>query len=307
VVAQELGLTSEALGAAIDTLRARLLAAREGRVRPGLDDKVLTSWNALMLKAFAEAGATFDRPDYLEVARRNASFLLRELVRDGRLLRTWRAGEAKLNGYLEDYAYLIEALLVLYEATFEPRWLDEAVVLADGMIELFWDAGPGVFFDTGADHEELLVRPRDIFDNATPSGGAVAALALLRLAVFTGKQQYESCAVSSIRSVREFLARMPSGFAHWLCALDFYLSTPKEIVVIGPRDDDATRSLLRVAYSCYLPNRALTGAEAPLPDTTLPLLAGRELVDGRPTAYVCEHYTCRLPVTEPRDLAVQLV
>jgi len=305
-VARELGLSSDALHAAIDDARAKLLAGRERRVHPGLDDKALTSWNALMLKAFAEAGAALERPAYIEIARRNAEFLLGELVRDGRLLRTWRAGEAKLNGYLEDYAYLIDALLALYEATFEQRWLDEAAALADGMIALFWDAGSGIFFDTGSDHEQLLVRPRDIFDNATPSGGAAAALALLRLAVFTGKQGYQTYAVSSIRSVREFLPRMPSGFAHWLCALDFYLSTPKEIVVIGPREDDATRALLRVACGRYLPNRAVAGADAPAADSTSPLLAGREMIDGRPTAYVCEHYACRLPVTEPGALAEQL-
>jgi len=305
-IAQELGLSVDTLRAAIDDARAQLLAARDRRVHPGLDDKVLTSWNTLMLKAFAEAGAAFEEPAYVEIARRNAQFLLRELVRDGRLLRTWRSGRAKLNGYLEDYAYLIDALLVLYEATFEQRWLDETVALADGMVALFWDAGQGSMFDTGSDHEQLLVRPRDIFDNATPSGGAAAAIALLRLAVFTGKQHYQTYAVSSIRSVRDFMPRMPSGFAHWLCALDFYLSTPKEIVVIGPRDADATRSLLRVAYGRYLPNRAIAGAESLVVDAASPLLAGRELVDGQPTAYVCEHYACQLPVTDQDALAAQL-
>jgi uncharacterized protein YyaL (SSP411 family) len=305
-VARELGTRGGALRTAIDDARAKLLAARERRVRPGLDDKVLTSWNALMLKAFAEAGAALDRSDYVDIAQRNAEFLLRELVRDGRLLRTWRAGEAKLSGYLEDYAYLIDALLSLYEATFEQRWLEEAVTLADAMIVLFWDAGNGFFFDTGLDHEQLLIRPRDIFDNATPSGGAAAALALLRLAVFTGKHEYETYAVSSLRSVRDVMPRMPSGFAHWLCALDFYLSTPKEIVVIGPREHEATRALLRVAHERYLPNRAIAGADAPVADGMSPLLAGRELVDGRPTAYVCEHGACQLPVTEPDALAAQL-
>ena len=305
-VAQELACSVEELRRAIDDARPKLLAARADRPRPGLDDKVLTSWNALMLKAFAEAGAALDVPHYVDVARRTAGFLLSALVRDGRLLRTWKDGRAKLNGYLEDYAYLIDALLSLYEATFEERWLTEATSLAGRMVDLFWDEDHGVFYDTGRDHEQLLVRPRDVFDNATPSGGSAAALALLRLAVFTGDQAYEQHAVASMRSVRELMARAPSGFAHWLCALDFYLSTPKEVVIIGLRTDPATLALLRTAYGRYLPNRAIAGAEALPSEPPSPLLEGREAIDGRPTAYVCEHYTCRLPVTEPDALAAQL-
>jgi len=303
-VAAELSMTVDEFTAAIAEIRPKLLASREQRVRPGRDDKVLTSWNAMAMKAFAEAGAILEEPRYTAIATRNAEFLLNQLVQNGRLLRTWKAGRAKLNGYLEDYAALIDALLTLYEATFTQRWLDEAATLAGGMIELFWDER--CFFDTGSDHEQLLVRPRDIFDNATPSGGAMAALALLRLAVFTGDQNLERHAVESLRSVRDFLSRAPTGFSHWLAALDFYLSTPKEIVVIGPRDDPATQALLRVAYGRYLPNRAIVGTDAPIADNTGPLLTGRELIDGRPTAYVCENYACQLPVTHPDALAQQL-
>ncbi|MEX0786937.1 MAG: thioredoxin domain-containing protein [Dehalococcoidia bacterium] len=307
-VAVSLGIAQDALEAAIAEARPRLLAARELRVAPGLDDKVLTSWNALMLRAFAEAGAAFDEPRYVDVARRNAEFILGSLVRDGRLLRTWKreAGEAKLNAYLEDHAYLIDALLALYEATFEQRWLDEARSLAGRMIDLFWDSAAAAFFDTGSDHERLVVRPRETFDNATPSGGSAAAVALLRLAVFTGEPDYQRRAVDSLRTVRDYLTRAPTGFAHWLCALDFYLSTPNEIVVIGPRSDAATQALLRVANARYLPNRVLAGADAPLDGATSPLLAGREMVDGRPTAYVCENYACQLPVTDAAALAAQL-
>jgi hypothetical protein len=305
-VAAELGLTLDELNAKIETARSRLLEARSRRIAPARDDKVLTSWNALMLRAFAEAGAVLDNAHYVDIARRNAEFLLSSLVADGRSLRTWKDGRAKLNGYLEDYAYLIDALLTLYEATFEPRWLSEASRLADGMIDLFWDDSRGVFFDTGRDHEQLVVRPRDIFDNATPCGGSAAALALLRLAVFTGTVDLQRHAVSSLRSVRDFLGRMPSGFAHWLCALDFYLTTPKEIVIIGPRDDVATRALLAVAFARYGPNKVVAGAESPSHDAPSPLLEERELAGGRPTAYVCENYACQLPVTEPEALARQL-
>ena len=320
-VLSDLGISAEELATSLATIREKLFAEREKRIRPGLDDKILTSWNALMLKAFAEAGAAFDEPAYVDIARRNAEFLLESLVRDGRLLRTWKDGNAKLNGYLEDYGYLIDALLSLYEATFEQGWLASADQLAESMIDLFYVADEGIFYDTGSDHEQLLFRPREVSDNATPSGGSSAAMALLRLAVFTGNADYQRAALSSLRSVHDFLTRAPTGFANWLSALDFYLSTPKEIVIIGPSDDAATQALLRVARGRYLPNRALAGASEPLPgdsrfiasgaatasgSLTSPLLEGRELVDGKPTAYVCESYACQLPVTTPEALIGQL-
>jgi uncharacterized protein YyaL (SSP411 family) len=307
-VAVELSMSVDALREAISEIRYRLLAERGKRVKPGLDDKVLSSWNALMLKAFAEAGASLNEPRYVDIARSNAEFIMDNLEVDGRLLRTWKAsasgGTAKLNGYLEDYAFVIDALLVLYESTFEERWLRESQRLASTMIELLH--ADGVFFDTPSDNEQLIVRPRDIFDNATPSGGSMAALALLRLAVFTGNDEYRSIAVSSLRSVRDYMERMPSGFANWLAALDFYLSTPMEIVVIGPRDNDVTEKLLSEASSRYLPNRAVAGSDSPIVNGVSPLLEGRVLVDGKPTAYVCENYACQMPVTEPEALAEQL-
>jgi uncharacterized protein YyaL (SSP411 family) len=259
-----------------------------------------------MLKAFAEAGALLEDENYIGVARHNAQFLLEELVRDGRVLRTWKDGRAKLNGYLEDYSFLVDALQSLYEATFEERWLHNAISLADGMIDLFWNEREGIFYDTGHDHERLLVRPRDIFDNAMPSGSSAAAYALLRLTAFTGKQDYADYAVKTIRSVRPYLERLPTGFAHWLAALDFYLSTPKEVAIIGERRDAATKSLLRTVQGRYLPNRVLAGAERRLAEPFSPLLAERDVVDGQPAAYVCENYVCQLPVTTPQALALQL-
>jgi len=304
--ASELGISVAELLATVANAKQRLFAIRLQRVAPSRDDKILTSWNALMLKAFAEAGAALQNEHYISLARSNAEFVCQELTRDGRLLRTWKGGLAKLTGYLEDYAFLIDALLVLYEATFEQRWLQEASRLADGMIDLFWDESNGVFFDTGRDHEELVVRPRDIFDNATPSGGSAAAFALLRLAAFTGTADYGRYAVTSIRSVREYLDRLPTGFANWLAALDFYLSTPKEVAVIGKRNHPATTELLRSVYGRYLPNRVIAGAAEPGARGASPLLANREMVNGKPTAYVCEHYVCKLPATTPEALASQL-
>jgi len=305
-VAAEPAIIVDELQSIVAEARTKLFEVRSQRVAPARDDKVLTSWNALMLKAFAEAGAALENDHYIDIARRNAQFLCEQLTRDGRLLRSWKDGQARLNGYLQDYAFLIDALLVLYESTFEQRWLDEAARLAASMIDLFWEEASGVFFDTGRDHEQLVVRPRDCFDNATPSGGSVAAFALLRLAAFTGDTDHERYAVSSIRSVREYLDRLPTGFANWLAALDFYLSTPEEIAVIGPRTDRATIDLLRVVYQRYLPNRVLAGSDAPVAEATSPLLANRDLVGGKSTAYVCENYVCQLPVTTAQALAAQL-
>jgi hypothetical protein len=279
-------------------------------VAPGLDDKVLTSWNALMLAAFAECGAAMGRSDWLAIARKNAGFLLSSLQSGGRLLRTWKAdsngGGARLNGYLEDYAFLVNALLALYESTFENRWFEEAKRLADEMIALFWAPEEAIFFDTGHDHEQLLFRPRDTFDSALPSGGSAAAMALLRLTIFTDDGGYQDKAVRSLTSVRDLMERAPQGFANWLSAVDFYLARRKEVVVIGSSGDPATKALLGVARKGYWPNHILAGAESAGQGIDSPLLQERGPVDGRPAAYVCENYACQLPVTTPEALAAQL-
>ena len=205
------GMSEDELAALLARGRARLLEAREERVRPGLDDKVLTSWNGLMLAAFAEAGMVLDRSDYVETASRCAAFVL-DGLRDGyRLLRTYKGGEAKLKAYLEDYAYLVSGLMLLHEATFEGRWLREAIDLGRDMVDLFWDEPAGQFYDTGIDHEELVVRPRDIQDNATPSGSAMAADVLLRLAIITGDGELERRAVTSMRSTMTLMSQYPMG------------------------------------------------------------------------------------------------
>ncbi|MFQ5879957.1 MAG: thioredoxin domain-containing protein, partial [Dehalococcoidia bacterium] len=255
--------------------------------------------------------------DYRQVAETNAAFALERLRRDGRpstgsgqrLLRSYKDGQAKLLGYLEDYAFLIDGLLALYEATFQRRWLDEARSLAEAMVDLFWDEAKGVFFDTGRDHESLVVRPRDTFDNATPSGSSVAMDVLLRLGILLGEGEYTRRATAALRSLAELLPRYPSGFGHWLCALDFYLSTPQEVAIVGRREDAATRALLGVVFGRYLPNKVMAGYEPGDAEAArgIPLLEGREGSDGRPTAYVCQSYVCQLPATEPEVLARQLV
>ena len=307
-VAQESGLDEEELEALVARSRPKLLEAREKRVRPDRDDKILTAWNGMMLRAFAEAAAVLERPDYGEIANQNAKFLLSNLRRNGRLLRTYKDGQAKLKGYLEDYAFLMDGLMALHELTFDQVWLQEAVALGQAMVELFWDETSGQFFDTGLDHEELVLRPRDISDNATPSGSSMATEALLRLAVVTGDAEYERRAVTALRSVQELMAKFPTGAGHWLCALDLYLSRAKEIAIVGDRGDPGTRALVAEVYRRYLPNRVLVGRNDDDDGSAahLPLLEGRERLDGRPTAYVCQSYVCRLPVTEPDALAKQL-
>ena len=307
--ARQRGVSEQDLETAVSRAKAILLEVREQRIHPLLDDKVLTSWNGLMLRAFAEAGAALGRTDYLDAARRNAAFLLDNMRNgDGRLLRTWRSGQAKLLAYLEDYACLADGLLSLHEATLEPLWLNEAVSLANGMIALFWDEAAGGFYDTGSDHESLVIRPRDVFDNAQPCGGSVATDVLLRLAVITGNDDYSAKGATPLRALQQLLGRAPGATGHWLGALDFYVSLPKEIVIVGPAEDSKTRALLREVGPRYLPNRVVVGvenpSEPPLEDS--PLLEQRVLQGGQPTAYVCENYACQLPVTEGAELAAQL-
>ena len=305
-------LTQEQLDEIISRSSKALLDVREQRVHPMRDDKVLASWNGLMLRSFAEAAAALGRADYLEAAVKNAGFLVGTMKSQGRLLRTYRDGQAKLLGYLEDYSFVVDGLLALYEATFDIRWLDEAITLADSMIELFWDEGIGGFYDTGSDHETLVVRPRDVFDNAQPCGGSVASDALLKLAVFTGNSDYNSKATVPLRSLHQAMSQSPGGTGHWLNALDFYVSPPKEIAVIGPRNDPATQALLDTVFSRFLPNKVVMGTETPRSaggiegTSDFPLLEDRIMVGGLPSAYVCENYTCQLPVTDPDALADQL-
>jgi uncharacterized protein YyaL (SSP411 family) len=308
-VARELGLARGALDAALGRARATLFQARERRVKPGRDDKVLAGWNGMMLRAFAEAAAALDRPDYRQVAERNAAFLLTALRPAGRLLRTWKEGRAKLLGYLEDHALVADGLVALHGLTLEPRWLAAARQLADAMVELFWDPAAEAFYDTGTDHEALVVRPRSLFDSAVPSGTSAGADVLLRLAVLTGDDRYERVALASLRAVAPLMARYPSGFGRSLAALDFHLGPPLELAVVWPPGaPEADRApLLREVWRRYLPARVVTGAAAGSPALDAsPLLAGKTAPGGRPTAYVCERYACQAPTAEAAELARQL-
>ncbi|MGH7365514.1 MAG: thioredoxin domain-containing protein, partial [Candidatus Rokuibacteriota bacterium] len=307
-VAETLGISPADVAARIARARPMLRAAREKRVHPGLDDKVLASWNGLMLAAFAEAAVALGRPEYLAAAVRNAEFLTSSMVRDGRLLRSWKDGEARITGYLEDHAMVGAGLLALYEAGFDRRWLDESRRLAEETVRLFWNTERETFFDTGHDQESLVVRPRNIFDNAVPSGTSVTIEWLLRLAIVTGQERYEAIAVKALRPMADVMQKYPSGFGRYLSALDFHLGPVAEVALVWPAGGErAAAPLHQTVFRRYQPNRVVVGAAAGAPAAAgLPLLAERGAVDGRPAAYVCRHYVCQLPVTEPEALARQL-
>jgi uncharacterized protein YyaL (SSP411 family) len=285
--------------ARLDEIKRRLYEVREQRVRPGLDDKRLTAWNALMMSALADAGAALERDDYRDAAVAAAEFILRDLRDgDGRLLRTYNRGRAKQPAFLEDHAFLLEALLELYAATFDPRWFGEAERLAGEIVERFGDAEHGGFFSTAADGEALVARRKDLDDTPIPSGSSAAAFGLLRLARLTGDARWEDAALGVLRLLHTVAVEHPTGFGHLLQALDFQLSDVREVAIVG---EDAA-PLERVVRGEYRPHVVLAGGR---PDG-VPLLAGREPVDGRAAAYVCEHFACRRPVTEPGELAALL-
>jgi len=279
--------------------KQKLFKARETRIRPGRDEKILAAWNGLMLRSFSEAASTLDREDYREVAIRNAEFLLSHLRRDGRLLRSYKDGQARLNGYLEDYACLIDGLLSLYEATFDLRWVREALVISEFMVAKFWDREGKNFYFTAEDHESLIHRPKEFFDHAVPSGNSVATHALLRLWKLTGDPRWSDYAVSVLESMAEQMTLQPQAFPHLLCALDFYLGHAKEIAIIGHPYDEETKRLLREVFPLYLPNKVVACGK----DGGLFLLENRPQILGSATAYVCENFTCSLPVTSPAELA----
>ncbi len=307
VVAERARVSIERLGEALDRVRPILFAAREERVHPGRDEKILTAWNGLMIRAFAEAAVALDREDYRATAARAADFVLRELRRDGRLLRTYKDGRARLNGYLEDYAFLADGLLALYEATFDPRWLEEAQGLAETMIARFWDEEGGGFFDTSDDHEALIARPKSVFDNAIPSGNSVAVEVLQRLAVIYDNRDYAARAEQVLRGLREPMTRYPTAFGRLLAALDFALATPREVAIVGRPTAPDTAALLAVLRRRYRPHTVVALREPGAREDQQPaLLRGRNLLDGQATAYVCERYACRQPVTTPDALAAQL-
>jgi uncharacterized protein YyaL (SSP411 family) len=306
-VAAQLGISETDLTASLNQSKRKLFEAREQRVKPDRDEKVLTAWNGLMLSSFAEAGIALDREDYLQVARNNARFILSNLRSDGFLLRTHKDGIAKYNAYLEDYAFFIDGLVTLYETTGELEWLTEAISLNQRMVDEFWDEQDGGFFFTGKSHENLIVRSKDYFDNATPSGNSVAASVLLRLAILTDNEGYKNLAVSVFQQVADSARKYPSGFGYALSAIDFLLSKPKEVAIVGT-EQVSVKKFLWEAWRQYQPNKVVAArVVGQNQDPSLPaLLENRPPIDGKTTAYVCQNYVCQQPVTALQPFAEQL-
>lgn len=299
-------LNHETVHMKLSEAHSRLLEARSTRIRPGTDDKVLVMWNALGLSAFAEAGRYLGRKDYLDAAIHNARFLLDNLYTEDRLLRSWREGQAKHNAYLEDYAGLILALLVLYQTDPNPEWYSAALKLADEMVTHFVDPNVG-FFDTRDDHEALLVRPKDIQDNATPSGNALAATALLQLAAYGDRIEWRSTAENMLGSIQNAVLRYPTAFAQWLSAADFAVGPTREVAIMGDLNNPETQELLNALWKNYRP-RQVTAISAYPPGPGSPaLVKDRPLLNNQPTAYVCQGFVCLQPVNSPAEMEIQLV
>jgi uncharacterized protein YyaL (SSP411 family) len=312
-VPRDLDVVAHLAGVPVDRLediivrgRRDLFVARERRLRPGRDEKVITSWNGLMLASFADAARILDRDEYRLTAERNAGFILRELRHDGQLLHLHKDSKSKQRGYLEDYAAFSDALLALYEATFDDTWFREAKGMADEMVSRFKDPSGAGFYDTDG-HESLITRPRTWEDGATPSGNSLAARVLLRLAALTGDTAYEDMGEEILRAIAGPAARHPSSFGHLLSVLNFALSPPEEIAIIGDPTGQDTIELLGVVHGHYRPSKVVAlGVPTDDSRAVIPLLAGKSQLDGKATAYVCRRFACERPVTTPTELAMQL-
>ena len=309
-VAREIGLPAAKLEALVAEVKPKLLAFRAGRIRPALDDKILTSWNGLMISALARGYQVMDEPRYLEAARKGARFILGTLrSSEGELLRTFRRGTARLEGCLDDYVFMSAACLDLYECDFDPTWVRESRALMDRALERFWDREDGAFFFTAADQKDLVVRSKAGYDGAIPAGNSVAALQLLKLAHLTGEESYSGHASGILRAYREPMEQMPAAFNALLWALDFYLDAAREVALVGRGAAEETKELLRVVRRHFVPNKVVACAaeeEIAAASRVVPLLEGKVAQGGKPTAYVCEHFRCKAPTTDAEMLEKML-
>ncbi|HEY2989586.1 MAG TPA: thioredoxin domain-containing protein, partial [Candidatus Binatia bacterium] len=283
--------------------KRKLFQEREKRVKPFRDEKILASWNGLMLSGLAEASKILEDRAPLEAARKTVDFIYGCMFHEGLLLHSYKDGKAKFPGYLDDYAFLGAGLLDLYEVTLERSDLERSIELAEIMIREFWDDVDGAFFYTGKSHEALISRTKPAFDGSVPSGNAVATQLLLRLSHYTGREDYLKRAEKTLRIYYDAMEQQAFGFAHMLSALDFYLETPKEIVLVGDRNDPNSQGLLNQIRALYLPNYTIQLVEPGNPPQEVsPLLRGKGQIGGKPTVYVCRNFTCSPPVTEREEL-----
>jgi uncharacterized protein YyaL (SSP411 family) len=304
-LAEKFHLDENVVPSMLAGLRQRLLEVRSERVRPSTDDKVLVAWNALMQSAFAEAGRALGRPDYLQAAIRNADFMLDNMLDHGRLLRSWRKGTARHAAYLKDYAALALSLISLYQSDPQPRWFQASLGLLEQVIAHFSDNSGG-FYDTPDDHEALLYRPKDLQDNATPSGNALAAMLLLQLATYEGRSDWRKLAEDMLSANLGTMLHYPASFAQWLCAADFALGPVKEVAIIGNLADPQTQALLKPLWQGFNPRLLLAVASYPPPGGSPALLDDRSLLNGKPSAYVCQDFVCQQPVNDPQAMLQQL-
>jgi uncharacterized protein YyaL (SSP411 family) len=293
----------------VSQAKALLLKEREKRIKPGRDEKILASWNGLMLSSLAQAASILHRRDYLNAAIANGSFLLCSMTAEGYIMHTYKDKQAKIDGFLDDYALVIDGLLDLHQATFQGKWLKEAIRLTDIMVEEFWDESARMFFDTGKRHQPLFIRPKNIHDGAMPSGPSSATLTLLKINRLTGNDYLGKIAIKSLKSIGEDLSHYPLAFGNWLCALDLQLSNPQEIAIIGPRNDLATEDLIDILLSNWDPNRVIAAVDPndPKPSADISLLKNREMINAQPTVYLCERHSCQMPVNKPSLLRAQLL
>ncbi len=305
--AKLLHVSVDELRARIERGRALLRSAREKRVAPGLDDKILAEWNGLMISSLARGGAQLDEPRYVDAASRAADFIFTRQLRDGRLLRAWRGGRTLSVAFLADYAAMIEGCIELFEATFDERWLRRALELQAAADRWHWDDEQGGYFQSPHDHEQLITRAKDLSDGATPSGNSMMLMNLLRLATLTGDAVYQRRGEKLISAFTPLVAAAPQGAERFLSGFDFATHGATEIALIGPREDAATREMLRVIHATYLPNRALMWAAAATDSsTTWPLLRDRPMQANKPTAYICRSYVCERPINEVNELRERL-
>ncbi|MFN8372863.1 MAG: thioredoxin domain-containing protein [Anaerolineae bacterium] len=303
VIAQRLGISESQLTQELTAIKDKLYAVRSQRVAPGLDDKSLAAWNGMMLASLAEAARVLGRKDYTEAAVRSGEFLLTSMTReDGTLYRTYKSGGSKLNGYLEDYANVIDGYLELYQTTFDEKWFVAARRLADIVLARF-PAADGGFYDTADNHEALIVRPRNMQDNATPSGNTLSAKQLLRLAAYTGEAGYEDAARGTLRLLTEAMRQYPQAFGEALGSVEMLVSGIAEVAVVGDPGDPQTRTLLDVVRKPYRPNIITALSQTDVAgETTIPLLNYRMKRGGVPTVYVCQHFMCKMPVTSAQEV-----
>ena len=292
----------------LNLIKEKLLLARNARIAPETDKKIITSWNALTMKAFSEAAIVTKSPEYLRIAKLNAEFLTNNLYKSSILYRTYQNEQPKITGFLEDYSFLIDGLLKLHEASFDPKWIQIAVGLCYEMVDLFWDDSTGILYDTSNTHENLVIRPSEWTDNAIPAGASLAVEVLLKFSIILDEQLFNDIATRILGSMIKLVEQFPSASGQWLNTIDFYTSNNQEITIVGSKNNKKTQSLLDQVYKTYLPNKILIGLDQENSSiSNLAFTKYKQAIANQPTVYLCQNYECDLPTNDPEILFKQLL